>query len=172
MLTSIPKELILKISSYCSIPDLCSLSKVCKIIAELRLYRLCISNIACNRFCGTTSYKELQNELYECSSYYNYKEDEYIHEYIRDLYSILFDDYLLTHSKDYIHFKPRYFTIQYSHSIEFIKIMHNEYKLTKNSINNNNKIKMFKRCHKTYRVCLTAYYNLRKYHFNVLALIY
>ena len=170
MLILIPNKLILRINKYCSIKDLCNMSKVCKRIADLRLYRLCLSNIACKRFCGTNSYTDLQEEImcFFQTSDYIYTLDEYI----RDLYTILFDDYLLTHSKDYIHFKPRYFTIQYSHSCEFIRIMYDEYKLTKNSINNNNKLKMFRRCHKTYRVCSVAYHKLRQNHFSVLALIY
>ena len=170
MLTFFPNELILKIGSYCSIKELCSLSEVCKIIAKLRLYRLCISNIACNRFCGTYSYKDLQrefNDFFNLSPYYTYTCDEYI----RDLYTILFNDYLI-YSNDYHRYKHKYFSIQYSHSLKLIEIIENKYRLTKNSIIYNNKIKFIKRCHRIYRVCPIAYYKLRKRHINVLALIY
>ena len=171
MLMSVPDEMITKISSYCSNKDICNLSHVCKINAKLRLYRLCISSISCIRFCGTTSYYTLQNELNDIFNFsikYNYT----LYDYIGDLYSVLFNNQVLTSSNDYIYYKYKKFTIEYSHSRMLIDILQNNYRLTKENCNNKNEIRLYNRCHHIYRVCPVAYHKLRRDHFNVLALIY
>ena len=55
MISMISNELILHIGSYCSIQDIYNLSLVSKIIANQKLYRLCISHIVCHRYYGEYS---------------------------------------------------------------------------------------------------------------------
>ena len=169
MLILLPNEIIIKISSYCTVNELCGLSNVNHIIAKLRLYRLCISNVACKRLCGFDSYSKIQ---YELNSEWFYPHNDYtLCHYISDLYSIFFNRTITT-VNDYIFYKKRKYTLEYKHSNKIKNILNNTYILTKNNQYDDNHLTLYKRCHFVYRLNILTYNRLRLNNFNVLALIY
>ena len=177
MLITIPNELIIKISSYCSMKDIYNISHVCKITARLRLYRLYMSSLSCSRFCGTTSYNNLQVEFNDLFNFFlrnNTNQINYsIGEYISDLHSLLFNNNnFITSTTDYVYYKPKKFTLEYNHSRRLIDMLNDNYILTKTNRDEDNIIRVYKKCHNVFRVCSLAYHKLRKNHLSVLALIY
>lgn len=163
MINTLPSELILKVASYCSRIDIINFSFVCKIVAKLKLYRLCISNIVCYGFIGKHSYIDLQNELNDFIEHYHYTFDEYI----KDIYNILFTiEYRCKCKKQLYNYK-------YKHSYKIKQIIQNDYKLTKNNANDENILKCYNRCHGVYRINIFTYRLLRKNTgLSILALIY
>jgi len=168
----ISNELILHIGSYCSIKDIYNLSLTSKVIAELKLYRLCISHIVCHRYYGEySSLTEFKNYLKDLNPintpYYQYN----LNNYICDLVELLFNKECITVSNKY-YYKKYKFSLEYKHSFTLLYILKDYYRMTKNNIKDKNELKDFPRCHHVYRVCPLAYNRLRQNHLNVLALIY
>ena len=168
----IVKELILHIGSYCSIKDIYNFSLTSKNISEVKLYRLCISHIFCNRYYGEySSITEFKNHLKDLNPT-NLQNNKYnLNNYICDLTELLFNNECITVSNKY-YYKKYKFSIEYKHSFTLLYILKDYYRITKNNIKDKNELKHFPRCHHVYRVCPVAYTRLRKNHLNILALIY
>jgi len=174
MISMISNELILLIGGYCSINDIYNLSLVSKVIANLKLYRLCMSHIVCYRFIGEYSYINFKKEIDYFKPYYSINYQYNLNNYLCDLFETLFNinDFNINSRRCY--YRKYKFSLKYKNSLNILNILKDRYKLTKSSINNDNdndKIRDYPRCHHVYRVCPVVYTHLKK-HPNVLALIY
>ena len=172
MISMMSNELILHIGSYCSIKDINSLSQICKVVADRKLYRLCISHIICYRLIGEYSYTEFKNQFKFFNPYdsltYQYK----LNDYIIDLFELLFKNECISNISDKYYYRKYKYSLKYKHSVNLLYILKDNYRMTKYNITYENEIRDFPRCHHVYRVCPVAYTRLRKNHLNVLALIY
>ena len=157
-------ELIYKCAGFCSFKDLMSISYVNKKLNKLRLWRLSYGKIIESRW-GSNLKEALIfiNQLNaECQ-----KETYSLNFYLNDLYYSIFNEL--------INFQPRKFrkfSNTVKHSSNLIQIIRNNYKITKGIKDDIHKLTKYPRCHEMCRVNPVVYNHLRRFHLNVLALIY